>query len=123
MEKAMAKRNSPKAPKVPPAPAVGPDEPKAADAAAVPADLTLGTPDPAPAAPAASADPVAPAPDETKKAKSKLPESVTLAAPHGYIDDSGENHHWHPGTVVTDQKEISELMKRKAPLKGITHEG
>lgn len=111
----MAKRITPKAP---PAPTAGPDESKAADATAAPADLTLGTPDPAPAASA----PPAPAPEDTKKAKPKLPESVTLAAPHGYIDDDDVNHHWHPGTVVTDPKEIAVLMKRKAPLEGITHE-
>lgn len=61
-------------------------------------------------------------PEAPKKSNPKLPESVILAAPHGYIDDDDVNHHWHAGTVVTDAKEIADLMARKAPLEGITHE-
>jgi len=75
-------------------------------------DLLLSTPEPT-ATPRPAIDPLVPL---------DLPESVTLAAPHGYIDDDGVNHHWHPGTVVTDEDEIALLIGRKAPLVGITHE-
>lgn len=71
--------------------------------------------------PDASALP-APDPEDMKKVKPNLPESVTLAAPHGYIDDDDVNHHWHPGQVVTDEDEIALLIGRKAPLVGITYD-
>ncbi len=57
-----------------------------------------------------------------KKAEQGLPESVTLEKPYGYIHDDESRRFWEPGTVVTDADEIADLMDRKAPLVGITHE-
>lgn len=56
------------------------------------------------------------------KAAQGLPESVTLEKPYGYIHDDESRRFWDHGTVVTDAEEIADLMDRKAPLVGITHE-
>ncbi|WP_175969629.1 hypothetical protein [Burkholderia sp. BCC0322] len=51
-----------------------------------------------------------------------LPESVTLAAPHGFIDDEGEAHVWLQHEVVTVESEIKLLIERGARLFGINGE-
>ncbi|MCA8013315.1 hypothetical protein [Burkholderia vietnamiensis] len=51
-----------------------------------------------------------------------LPESVTLAAPHGFIDDEGEAHVWLQHEVVTVKDEIKLLIERGARLFGINGE-
>lgn len=58
------------------------------------------------------------------KAKSDqgLPDSVTLEKPYGYIHDDESRRFWDHGTVVTDADQIADLMDRKAPLVGITHD-
>lgn len=53
--------------------------------------------------------------------KPELPETVTLAAPYGYIDDEEKHRYWHTDTVVTNPDDIADLMARKAPLVGIEH--
>ncbi|MBO4120279.1 hypothetical protein J5T34_05935 [Cupriavidus gilardii] len=51
-----------------------------------------------------------------------LPGSVTLSAPHGFIDDdTGAHRYWQPGEVVTDPDTIALLLARKAPLEGVEH--
>ena len=88
-------------------------------------------PDEAPAAgPSASGEtppvspdvrPPAPCPVDIPEAK-VIPRSVTLAAPHGFIDGDGLNRHWPIGTVVTDEDEIALLVSRMAPLTDIIYE-
>ncbi len=51
-----------------------------------------------------------------------LPESVTLAAPHGFIDDDGNAHVWLQHEVVTVKDEIKLLIERGARLFGINGE-
>lgn len=63
----------------------------------------------------------APAAEKAKAPAAELPESVTLAAPYGYIDDQEQHRYWHADTVVTKPEEIADLMDRKAPLVGIEH--
>lgn len=57
-----------------------------------------------------------------RKKTDDLPESVTLSAPHGFIDESGAHRHWQPGFQVTDPSEIALLIERRAPLDGIDYE-
>ncbi|MBU3625726.1 hypothetical protein ICN48_05690 [Polynucleobacter sp. JS-Safj-400b-B2] len=62
------------------------------------------------------------APKQPNKGKVKsdeplLPTSITLSAPHGFIDeDTGEHRYWHAGMEVTDPEEIKLLIDRQAPL-------
>jgi hypothetical protein len=61
------------------------------------------------------------APDGAKPAKARaaaLPESVTLAAPHGFIDDAGDLQAWLAGEVVTSKADIKLLIERRARLVG-----
>lgn len=62
------------------------------------------------------------APKKGKSKKAELPESVTLAAPYGYIGDDDLNHFWQAGDVVTDAADIADLVARKAPLVGLSDE-
>jgi hypothetical protein len=64
------------------------------------------------------------APDGAKPAKAKvtLPDSVTLAAPHGFYDESGELQAWLAGEVVTAKADIKLLIERGARLLGINGE-
>jgi len=59
---------------------------------------------------------------EGKPKAQKVPESVTLSAPHGFIDEDGSHRYWHAGHVVTDPEHVALLIKRKAPLDGIDHD-
>lgn len=59
---------------------------------------------------------------EAKPKAAKHPDSVTLSAPHGFIDDDGNHRYWHAGHVVTDPEHVALLIKRKAPLDGIDHD-
>ena len=62
------------------------------------------------------------APKQPNKGKVKseeplLPTSITLSAPHGFIDDeTGEHRYWQAGMEVTDPDEIKLLIDRQAPL-------
>lgn len=48
--------------------------------------------------------------------KPSLPSSVTLEAPHGFIDDAGVHRYWHQHFVETDPDNIALLIARKARL-------
>lgn len=56
------------------------------------------------------------------KKETKNPDSVVLAAPYGYVDDAGGNHHWHAGHVINDPEQIADLIERRAPLVDIVYE-
>jgi hypothetical protein len=46
-----------------------------------------------------------------------LPVSVKLAAPHGFIcEETNVHHYWQTGQEVTDPDEIALLIERQAPL-------
>jgi hypothetical protein len=66
------------------------------------------------------------APKVTKPAKASktapLPDSVTLAAPHGFYDEAGDLQAWLAGEVVTAKAEIKLLIERGARLLGINGE-
>lgn len=109
-------------------PAAGtPKQPAAPKAQAAKQQSPIETTSPPPGnAPAGAPGPREPvvqaAAAPAKAAKAKLPESVTLDAPHGFIDEDERNRHWHAGAVVTDPDEIQLLIERKAPLVGINHD-
>lgn len=65
-------------------------------------------------------EPAAP-PVQPPKAKSKVPASVKLMSPHGFIDENEQHRYWHSGQEVTDPEEIALLIERKAPLEGIEY--
>ncbi|GAB3249166.1 hypothetical protein [Chitinimonas naiadis] len=45
------------------------------------------------------------------------PESVTLAAPYGVLDeDTGTEHHWYTGQQVVDPDQVRYLVEVNAPL-------
>jgi hypothetical protein len=78
-------------------------------------------------APLATSDAPIDAPKVTKPAKAAknapaLPESVTLAAPHGFYDEAGDLQAWLAGEVVTAKAEIKLLIERGARLLGINGE-
>jgi len=52
----------------------------------------------------------------------EIPESVKLAAPHGFYDEAGELQAWLQNEVVTDAKDIALLIERGARLFGIGDE-
>jgi hypothetical protein len=45
-----------------------------------------------------------------------VPESITLSAPHGFIDDEGNHRYWQQGQVVTDPEEVALLIEREASI-------
>ena len=47
---------------------------------------------------------------------SEVPQSVTLSAPHGFIDDEGNHRYWQQGQVVTDPEEVALLIEREASI-------
>jgi hypothetical protein len=51
-----------------------------------------------------------------------LPDSVTLAAPHGFYDEAGDLQAWLAGEVVTAKADIKLLIERGARLLGINGE-
>ena len=83
-----------------------------------------GAQDNAPAAPAADESAAQPNPNEGNQPpaappapETPLPESVTMAAPYGFINESTNEHHfWQAGQVVTDPADIKLLVERQAPL-------
>ena len=74
-----------------------------------------------PKAPVADQAANEPPTDGASESQTQAPESVTLSAPYGYIDEHEMHQFWHSGTVVTDADQIADLMARKAPLEGINH--
>ena len=74
----------------------------------------------------ATSDAPTDAPKVTKPAKAaktaSLPDSVTLAAPHGFYDEAGDLQAWLAGEVVTAKAEIKLLIERGARLLGINGE-
>jgi hypothetical protein len=57
-----------------------------------------------------------------KAAPAKLPDSVKLAAPHGFIDEAGDLQAWLQGEVVNKAADIKLLIERGARLFGIGDE-
>lgn len=51
-----------------------------------------------------------------------LPESVKLAAPHGFYDEAGDLQAWLQGEVVSNKADIQLLIERGARLFGIGDE-
>jgi len=51
-----------------------------------------------------------------------LPESVKLAAPHGFYDEAGDLQAWLQGETVTSPEDIALLIDRGARLYGIGDE-
>jgi hypothetical protein len=58
----------------------------------------------------------------TQATVSDLPESVKLAAPHGFYDEAGDLQAWLQGEVVTAKADIKLLIERGARLFGIGDE-
>jgi hypothetical protein len=54
--------------------------------------------------------------DKTVGDSTVLPDSVTLAAPHGFYDEAGDLQAWLQGEVVTDKADIALLIERGARL-------
>jgi hypothetical protein len=52
------------------------------------------------------------------KAEIVLPASVELLRPFGYYTEDKQLRQWPAGAVVTNRKEIADLIRRKAPVKG-----
>lgn len=52
--------------------------------------------------------------NEDEGPASALPEKITLRAPHGFIDEDGNNNHWHNGVEITDPDHIKLLISRGA---------
>lgn len=59
--------------------------------------------------------------DAAKTSDAPLPDQVELAAPHGFIDESGAHRFWAAGAIVKAEEDIKLLLARLAPLVGITY--
>ena len=48
-----------------------------------------------------------------------LPQRVRLVRPYGFIDEHGQNWHWHQGDVVGDPAQVALLIERGAHIEPV----
>jgi hypothetical protein len=59
-------------------------------------------------------------PEQDAPKAGPAPTKVTLLKPYGFIDDEGQNRHWHQGAEVTDEKDIAVLIERGAAIEEVS---
>ena len=68
------------------------------------------------AVPQDNAEPDAASQDNAEPEAPKAPQKLTLARPHGFIDEHGTHRYWTTGQVVTHPEEVALLLERKAAV-------